>query len=87
MKRFSRDEPVQDVIHMCMEAMLESLCIALYFKLAKMLCLSYYHLCLLLNKIGEEGRAGSAWKQGGEGEKRGRARGRDGQTMYAHMNK
>jgi hypothetical protein len=48
-----------------MEAMLG---IALYgypcLKLAKMLCLSYYLLCLLFNKIGEEGRTGSAWKQG-----------------------
>jgi hypothetical protein len=41
-----------------------------YLKLAKMLCLSYYCLCLLFNKIGEKGRTGSAWKQGGvEGEK------------------
>jgi hypothetical protein len=36
----------------------------LYLKLAKMLCLSYYLLCFLFNKIGEEGRTGSAWKQG-----------------------
>jgi hypothetical protein len=35
----------------------------LYFKLAKMLCLSYYLLCFLFNKIGEqESRTGSAWK-------------------------
>jgi hypothetical protein len=33
-----------------------------YFKLAKTLCLSYYCLCLLFNKIAEEGRTGSAWK-------------------------
>jgi hypothetical protein len=32
----------------------------LYLKLAKMLCLSYYRLCLLFNKIGEGGRTGSA---------------------------
>jgi hypothetical protein len=38
-----------------------------YLKLAKMICLSYYCLCLLFNKIGEEGRTGSAWKQGGGG--------------------
>jgi hypothetical protein len=36
-----------------------------YLKLAKTLCLSYYCLCLHFNKIGEEGRTGSAWKQGG----------------------
>jgi hypothetical protein len=35
----------------------------LYFKLAKMLCLSYYLLCFLFNKTEEEGRTGSAWKQ------------------------
>jgi hypothetical protein len=38
-----------------------------YLKLAKILCLSYYCLCILFNKIGEEGRTGSAWK-GGDGE-------------------
>jgi hypothetical protein len=31
-----------------------------YLKLAKMLCLSYYCLCVLFNKTGEEGRTGSA---------------------------
>jgi hypothetical protein len=54
-----------------MEAMLK---ISLfYLKLAKTLCLSYYLLCFLFNKIGEECRTGSAWKQG---EDRGRGRGR-----------
>jgi hypothetical protein len=45
----------------------------LYFKLAKMLCLSYYLLCFLFNKIEEqEGRPGSAWKQGvGQGREKG----------------
>jgi hypothetical protein len=38
---------------MCKEAMLGiSLYSYLYLKLAKMLCLSYYCLCLLFNKIG-----------------------------------
>jgi hypothetical protein len=38
----------------------------LYLKLAKTLRLSYYCLCSLFNKIGEqEGRTGSAWKWGG----------------------
>jgi hypothetical protein len=32
-----------------------------------MLCLSYYLLCLLFNKIREEGGTGSAWKWGREG--------------------
>jgi hypothetical protein len=55
-----------------------------YLKLAKTLCLYYYCLCLLFNKIGEEGRIGSAWKRGvgmrGQGEEM-------AQTMYAYMNK
>jgi hypothetical protein len=56
------------VIHMCMEAMPGiSLYSYLYLKLAKTLCLSYYLLCFLFNKIGEEGRTGSAWKWGGGG--------------------
>jgi hypothetical protein len=46
-----------------MEAMLGiSLYSYLYPKLAKMLCLSYYLLCFLFNKIGEEDKTGSAWK-------------------------
>jgi hypothetical protein len=50
--------------HMCMEAML-GICLHsyLYLKLAKTLCLSYYLLCLLYNKIREkESRTGSAQK-------------------------
>jgi hypothetical protein len=44
-----------------------------------MLCLSYYFLCFLLNKIGEqEGRTSYAWKQGwGVGEV--------AQTMCTHV--
>jgi hypothetical protein len=34
-----------------------------------MLCLSYYSLYLLLNKIEEKGRTSSAWKQGDGGER------------------
>jgi hypothetical protein len=57
--------------------------------LAKTLCLSYYCLCFLFNKTGEEGRTGSAWKQGMLGEERrgGRQEGEMAQTMYALMNK
>jgi hypothetical protein len=40
-------------------------------KLVKMLCLSYYCLCILFHKIGEEGRTDSAWKQGGREEREG----------------
>jgi hypothetical protein len=63
-----REEPMWVVIHKCMEAMLGiSLYSYFYPKLAKMLCLSYYLLCFLFNKIrGQEGRTGSAGKQGGE---------------------
>jgi hypothetical protein len=44
-----------------------SLCSYPYLKLSKMLCLSYYLLCFLFNKTGdEEGGIGSAWKQGTE---------------------
>jgi hypothetical protein len=50
----------------------------LYPKLAKMLCLSYYHLCFLFNKIGEEGGTGSAQKGVGGG---------GTQTMYIHVSK
>jgi hypothetical protein len=64
-----------------MEAMLGiSLYSYLYLKLAKT-CLSYYLLCFLFNKIGEEGRIGSAWKQGRK------ERERWPQTMYTHMSK
>jgi hypothetical protein len=50
-----------------------------YLKLAKTLCLSYYHLCLLFNKI--EAR-------GVEGEGGGRGQGVEmAQMMHAHMNK
>jgi hypothetical protein len=49
-----------------MEAMLGiSLCSYPYLNLAKTLCLPYCSLCLLFNKIGEEGKKGSAWKRGG----------------------
>jgi hypothetical protein len=64
-------------IHKCMEAMLGiSLYSYLYPKLAKTLSLSYYLLCFLINKIGEEGRTGSAWGRGG-----------GAQTIYTHVNK
>jgi hypothetical protein len=64
-ERSGKDEPIWVVIHMCMEAMLGiSLYSYLYLKVAKMLCFSYYLLCFLFNKIGEEGRTGSALKWG-----------------------
>jgi hypothetical protein len=86
-KRAGRDEPIWVVIHMCMEAMLGiSLYSYLYLKLSKILCLSYYLLCFLFKKIGEEGRTGSAWKRRGWG-RRTEQGGEMAQTMYAHMNK
>jgi hypothetical protein len=65
-KRSGRDEPMWVAIHKYMEATLGlSLHSYLYLKLAKMLCLSYYLLCFLFNKIGEqEGGTGSARKWG-----------------------
>jgi hypothetical protein len=66
-KRSGREESIWIEIHMCMEAMLGiSLYSCPYLKLAKMLCLSYYCLCLLFNKIREEGRTGCGSKGGGE---------------------
>jgi hypothetical protein len=48
----------------------------LYLKLAKMLCFSYYLLCLLFNKTKEqEGGTGSAQKLGRV----------EGQIMYTHI--
>jgi hypothetical protein len=64
-------------MHMCMEAVLGiSLYSYPYLKLAKMLCLPYYCLCLLFNKIGEEGKTSSAWKRGGGVRGRGQGTGR-----------
>jgi NAD-dependent SIR2 family protein deacetylase len=57
-----------------------------------MLCLSYYCLCLLFNKIGENGGAGSAWKSGWWG-RRMREQGAWGRNdpnnvcTYEYMNK
>jgi hypothetical protein len=83
-KSSGRNEPVWVAIHKCLEAMLGiSLYSYLYPKLTKTICLSYYLLCFLFNKIKEEGRTGSAWKWGivgGEGW--GVA-----QTMYTHVSK
>jgi hypothetical protein len=48
-------------VHKFMEATLViSLYSHLYPKIAKMICVSFF----LFNNIGEEGRTGSAWKQG-----------------------
>jgi hypothetical protein len=74
-------ESVWVVIHMCMEAMLGiSLYSYPYLKLAQMLCLSYYCLCLLFNKIGKQGELRG--KGGGRG-----PGGEMAQTMCAHTNK
>jgi hypothetical protein len=59
-----------------------SLCGYLYLTLAKMLCLSYYCLCFLFNKIREqEDRTGSAWKWGKP------VGGGGGGPMYTHLSK
>jgi hypothetical protein len=64
-----------------MEAILGiSLYSYLYLKLAKMVCLSYFLLCFLFNKIREqEDGTGSAQNSGG--------RGVVVQTKYAHIRK
>jgi hypothetical protein len=63
-KRSGRDEPAWVAIRKYMEAILGiSLYSYLYLKLAKTLCLSYYLLCFLFSKIGEEeSKTGSSWK-------------------------
>jgi hypothetical protein len=80
-KRSGRDEPLWVAIHMYMEAMLGiSLYNYPYLKLAKTLCLSYYLLCFLLNKIGYKRveqvlpRSRVWW-------------GEVAQTMYTHVSK
>jgi hypothetical protein len=91
-KRSGKDESIWVEIHLCMEAMLGiSLYSYSYLKLAKTLCLPYYCLWLLFNKIGEKGRTGSAWKQGwwGERERVGGGERNDPNNVctYEYMNK
>jgi hypothetical protein len=77
-KRSGRDEPMWVLIHMCLEVMLEIYCSYPYLKLATVLCVSYYFLCFLFNKLREqEGRAGCFWK----------LRGEVVQTMNTHVSK
>jgi hypothetical protein len=82
-KRSGRDEPMWVAIHKCMDAIGISLYSYLYLKLAKILCLFYYLLFFLFNKIQEqEGETSSVQKGGGGG------RGREvAQTMYTHVSK
>jgi hypothetical protein len=64
-KRSGRDEPMWVVIHMCMEAMPGiSLYSYLCLKLVKTLCLSYYFLSFLFNKIKEQ-EDGTKWRAEG----------------------
>jgi hypothetical protein len=67
-KRSGRDEPMWVIVHKCIETTLGIfLYSCLYLKLAKMLCLSYFLLCFLSNKIREqEGGTGSDRKRGRE---------------------
>jgi hypothetical protein len=90
MKSSGRDESIQVVITLVHGSNARNLSVLLSLsQLAKMLCLSYYCLCLFFNKIGEKGKTGSAWKPGGGGGREGRWRqwGLMAQTMYTHMNK
>jgi hypothetical protein len=71
-KRSGRDEPIWVVIHMCMKAMLGiSLYSYLYLKLAKMLYLSYYHLCFSLTKLEKRAEQALPGSEGGVGEEEG----------------
>jgi hypothetical protein len=76
-KRSGRDKPIQVVIHMCMEAMLEfSLFSCLYLRLAKTLS---FLLSLMLS-LEQNQRTRRQKRLGGrEGEL--------AQTMYIHVNK
>jgi hypothetical protein len=75
-----RDESIWVVVHLCTEAMIGiSLYSYLNYKLGKVLCLSYYFLCLLFNKIRKAGRTYYAWKQWGCGV-RGRVWGTEGKN-------
>jgi hypothetical protein len=90
-KRSGRDEPVWVAIHRYMEATLGiSLYSYLYLKLSKTLCLSYYLLCFLFNKIGEQDvGTGSTWKgvnSSGVGGWRGVGEEMT-QIMYTHVSK
>jgi hypothetical protein len=77
-KRSGRDESIQVVIHLCMEAMLGISVELILSQPAKTLCLSYYCLCLLFNKLekrAEHVLLGSEWGGGEEGDG---SRGRNG---------
>jgi hypothetical protein len=81
-KSSGRNEPMWVAIHRCMETTLGIFLYSyLYPKLTKTICLSYYHLCFLFNKIREKGRTRSAWKQ-----ELG-VRWEGGSTMYTHVSK
>jgi hypothetical protein len=63
-KRSGKNEPWRVAIHKYMEATLGiSLYSYFYPKLGERICLSYYLLCFVFNKIREKGRTGSAWKR------------------------
>jgi hypothetical protein len=54
-KRSGRNKSMEFAIHKCMETMLGiSLYSYLHLKLVKMICLSYYLLCFLFNRIREQ---------------------------------
>jgi hypothetical protein len=65
---------------MYMEAMPRISLYSYPISISKRLYLSYYCLCHFFNKIGEEGRTGSAWKQGGKGERKGKGKGAGGRN-------
>jgi hypothetical protein len=81
MKRPGRDESMWVVTCMCMEATLGiSLYSCLHLKLAKTLYLSFYLLCFLFNKIGEQEDGSCSAQKWGCG-------GQVAQTMYTNVSK
>jgi hypothetical protein len=84
-KRSGRDEPIQVVIHICMEAMLGiPLYSYLYLELAKMLCLMSP---LQQNWRRRQNRFYLEDRGVGRGGRDEGQRGGDNPTMYTHMNK
>jgi hypothetical protein len=89
-KRSVRDESTWVVTHFVHGSNARNLSVQLsLFSTSKNALSFLLCLCLLFNKIGDKGRTGSAWKQGGMvGRGSGGEQGEGvAQTMYAHVNK
>jgi hypothetical protein len=70
-KRSGKDESIRFVVHLCMETMQKSLCIAIFMSTRKN-ALSFLLLLMpSLQQNWRKGQSSSAWKQGSEGEMEG----------------